>query len=1378
MDGFSINTIQETVHLVSMFSYMNTLSDFLFSKSLIAENEKYQLLPVANGIYRYLEDDTPPIGIQEKKRILIKEVINGSDIYGGKKDEIPDPIFVNELFKRIITSIVFNNDTNIYGFILNEVRNSSTTDVGILIDKMRDTLNRTLPSLVFERVFNDYILPLFPQPEQNLTSSSVASSINLTSVEFIYAQAGAMFLLSGTSNPEIEEFLHTNKKQDNFHECLHLAHIIENLIFDEKVDGEFVWIFTLPAMLYYVRNDREKLVDETTANIVTNPEHVQNALEQLFTYLNETIDGIISTRNNDTRYQFLLAMSDYKNRTVIARELIEEKCFLPNGTNVNDEIIRYKNNYETFSCSSKRISEIIRILNNGSSGFLLNLDTKNVGELLPILENGNIYHVLVDLHNGSISELLLLSKRRDINEVLLGPKKENISEVLEKINHDNNINEFLPESQNYISNLLLDLTNESTKGMLLILNNGNISGFLLPLTKEDTNGFVLIPMNKNVDELLPILTNGNIRQLLMDLNNRNIGEFLLDLNNGNINEMLPIRKNGNINLEDPNKNQIQQILGSGNILNLLPYLNRENNITHQLYQTVLKTYQTNLYQHSKELLPNINELFNQQNEKISEKYHHYEKDALAEVFGDTFIEIQNGKGVEISQGLYKAFYAGEGIAGGAERQALSPQVDLLKFRYNSGEIVYYALVRKNNTIELIAEADNDKFREQLGLSVWEKFNDRDFKIIKKSNEMFTTLINRIADDRRKSMLKNLKAEGYDITRKEWWKDFGLNLIPFYTCWKAFQERDEHIGVPSCTIDGLMVLSVFADIAQVVDKFLMQSTRLAIARAEIKFTTLMLRESITEISEKTLKNVAFGLRKEMFRGIATTVIRFLDPGVEHLFKISKFSLSAIWQLTTKLSSRLQTNFPLFTKIYNFLNQMTKGTYRKLNTIYGKNLYVKTINDHSTYGYGYKFFENPSGQLRFVTKREEEIYLVLLKGKNNEKIYKEINPYTGHTKSEYHLQNRFPHERVENSEVKFKLPEELKTNCLRTRRQRRSPEFFCKRLMSLLKREEAQKEALKTARRLKFPLPDNINDILNSYLYTNTNNEINFILDWIKEGKLPLYKWSSKKLRNPQEFHALLYWNYLDNPYLSEWEANQLIATTYNKNDRKSIELFKPINQIHNEFLQYRAYESMSFIDFYSIGNYLHRGSRKLSYSTNEALLMKQAIYRLAIRQSDLEFKGISKVYFATELREFNDFENTFLWNEKQYLLPEFITTTTNLLSAMEYVHIMGNNYVKVLYQFRMNNNFYSSARINNVFKNNIEETILLPGTKFRIDNVSDYVLGDEKVKLVELSLDQKLTKARILKKITDNLYYLEQERKLLNPSDDIVDSSLRLELLNQ
>lgn len=427
MDVFAGITIQETVHLVTMLNYMNTLSDFLFSKSFIDENEKFQLLPVANGIYRYLEDDTPPIGIQEKMRILIKELIRESDIYSVEEKENPDAIFVNELFRRIITSIVFNNETNIYGFVIKIIRNSKVEDVGTLLDRIREELNQTLPGLVFERVFNDYILPMFPQPVRKLSSSSTsekakaaladsllgteglkaealsesleavtkfASSaetvsaalaeslseaaakqeteelpsseeavtaalaktslpkaelsptsslpeapVNLTSIEFIYSQAGAIFFLSSSAHPEINELLTSSGASNIYDEYLHLAYAMKQLLTNNKIDIEFIRIFTLPALIYYVWNNREKLVDETTEDIVTNAEHRRKALEQLFFYLNKEINNSeIIVEEKLLRYQHQLEMAFYQSRTEIARNLIGRRCLLTNETKIDDEI--------------------------------------------------------------------------------------------------------------------------------------------------------------------------------------------------------------------------------------------------------------------------------------------------------------------------------------------------------------------------------------------------------------------------------------------------------------------------------------------------------------------------------------------------------------------------------------------------------------------------------------------------------------------------------------------------------------------------------------------------------------------------------------------------------------------------------------------------------------------------------------------------------------------------------------------------------------------------------------------------------------------------------------------------------------------------------
>ncbi|XP_051154773.1 uncharacterized protein LOC127277571 [Leptopilina boulardi] len=1110
MDVFSLNTIQETVHLVSMFSYMNTMSDFLFSKHFITEEEKLQLLPVAEGIYRYLESpNETPNNINKKKIILIKEIINGSDIYGGKPNEYPDPIFVNELFKRIITSMVFDKYGNIYGFILNVTRESETKDVGELIQEMKIRLNSTLPKIVFERVFNDYLLPLFPLPNHN---------ISLTSVEFIYAQAGAMFILSGSSHDSFKEIFESKnsdtKETNKFEEYLGLAHAIEELINSNEMDKSLVQIFTLPALLYYVTENRDN--DETTQNIVINPEHVTKALELLFTHLKMTITKARIAQQKDSRYQYLLLMSGYQNRTQIARNLIARNCF-ELKKDFEDEVIRYKNNPDEFSCLS-----------------------------------------------------------------------------------------------------------------------------------------------------------GNLTQKL----------------------------------------------------------------------------------------PKLNKLFEQQNRNIADKYFQYEKDTIEDLFGE---EIKNQEIVEISSGLYKAFYAGPGILGAGETQQLRDSDDLLKFHYQrTGDIVYYALIRNNNTIRLIHKTDDYKFRQQLGLSKWEQFRDRDFREIKNARENFTNFINRIAGDRKEKMLSQLNTEGYDATRKEWWIDFGLNLLPFYTCVQSFTKRNLDIAPGLCTMDGLMAVNFFSEIGMVVNKFLLRSTALELAKQEIKFSTLLLRESVSQVGEKGIIDISFKLQKEMLSEIAVASVRYIDPGFGFIFSLAKSAFRSLGHLINKIGKSIKFNI-VNKFLIKFVN-IYSNAYTKYEKLSGKWIYYRTIDDKS-FGYGYKFIKlgNNYPQLRSVTETESEIPIVMTQIKNK-KSYRKINLLNEDTKQEVNLQNHFPFERSENAETKIQI---ISDNgfCENTR-IKRSPNSFCSRLMSLINRENKQNNAITIARQKKYRLPNNIQDILFTYIFSNQKNEEAFIIDWINADKEPI-NWSHMKIKNPEEYYNLLYLDILDNPYLSEWEANQQISSSYGSNDRKLIELFKPINNVRDEFIQYRAYESMSFIDFYSLENYLHRGFKRIQYNTNEAILMKQAIYRLAIRQTQSTQVKVFKNLFTTEIKSLIDIENIIQNKNKFFILPNFTPTMTEVLSAMEQVNLLNDHgYVKVLYQFKMHTP-YICARVKNVLKNNVEQHILLPGTKFKIGEINDYTIGDETVKLIELSYFKDVTRERKIKLIMDQLHELETNREFLNQPNEIL-----------
>lgn len=1153
MDLSSLTTLQETVHLVSMFSYINTLSDFLLSESLINKNEMLQLLPIANGIYRFLEaeqsnyvrmerslnDDRSEI--QRRKSLLIKAVINGSDIYGGKVNEEPDPIFVNELFKRIITSIVFNNDTNIYGFIVRTIRESNSLNVGKIVETMRNRLDSTLTPIVSERVFRDYIEPLFP----------VYGEISLTSVEFIYAQAGAIFINSGSSHPEFGEIFDSveekseggeekskedekkskggeenskgdeeKSKRERFEEYLRLGHVIEYLLGEGKLDGGEK-IFALPALLFYVSRERDALVYETTANIVTNEVHLMRAQEHLFGHLKRIIDATKIAKDNDPKYQFLLAMTQHKNRTSIARDLILGRCF-----------------------------------NN--------------------------------------------SRSNDIEEPNHAEELKHTEEANQESHH--------------------------------------------------------IKMTMQAKQ---------------------------------------------INLEDE-------------------VINYKNNPTG--------------YRCNGILLPDVNDLFSRQNADIVQKYGHYVRVSM-EIFNN--LPKEN---LKISKGFFKLYYflnAGSDMDAW-ENQELKTSDDLLKFNYPQIGDVYYALRLIDGNLTLIKEANDSKFRENLGLPKDTQFLDNNFHLLKNPDQNFTVFIDKMVADREKRMKKILDTE-YDMTRKEWWIDFGLNLIPFRACLQSVKKDDLDGAATFCSLDGMILLGTLSEIGVTIEKFLTSTTTALLEKEEIKLSTLILREMFN--SEKLLNRMQI---KEMIKEVSTSVLKYLDPGFGLIFSLLKSGFQQIGTFVTGMERYFK-----FSLTRTFVSKWEHygDYYSKVGIIYGMPTYVRTTYGKN-FGYGYKFIKNDKlAEVRRVSERESEI--PIFKISKDKKIYAK----------EYHLQNRFPFEYSSNAEIKIRVKNEYNTGVCIKSRIKRSPDYFCPRILEYLEREEMKEKAIKIAKVQKFTPMEDIKTVLSSYIYRKRYNEIDLMLSWIKDNKLPSVM-NKYKIKNPEEFQKLMYWEQLENPYLSEWEANQIIASFLMDKERRMIELFKPIHIVRDEYLQYRSYESMTFLDYYSLENYMHNGFKKMSYNTNEAILMKQAINRLAIRQGNRMPKEVSDILFASDIKTLEEFDGMFQFGETNYKLTSYVQATKKISNAMEYKNVLSDGYFKVIYKFEFDKPYFS-AKMENVLKNYEEEIILLPGTKFNIVHVDENIIGDELVKIVHLKYASKLTREEIMKKIMDNIYQLEYYRNNLN-----------------
>ncbi|XP_051159204.1 uncharacterized protein LOC127280332 [Leptopilina boulardi] len=327
MDNFK-NPL-ETLQLIPIFSYLNILSDFLFIENYLSEIDQNKQIPIINALYEYIQDYE---NNTFKKGELIRELLKGSDLYGAKDDEYVDVTFVNVMFDHIISSLVFHKYGNIYGFLANIFRQAENLQIQVVLNRIILDLENasfeneygdssTLSFLAVGRIYNDIILPLFPIPKVNLS---------LLSIDYIYAQAGSMFLRAGrinTNNYIKFENNVANPTEDNlFDQYLITGHVIEKLIFTDQKNFEILKSFALPALTYYVFNSKYLFEYENMANLISESVFWQTAYEHLFQFIIKASNDIKVKLNNDYTLKMHAALSSFQSKVALAKTFMDEYC--------------------------------------------------------------------------------------------------------------------------------------------------------------------------------------------------------------------------------------------------------------------------------------------------------------------------------------------------------------------------------------------------------------------------------------------------------------------------------------------------------------------------------------------------------------------------------------------------------------------------------------------------------------------------------------------------------------------------------------------------------------------------------------------------------------------------------------------------------------------------------------------------------------------------------------------------------------------------------------------------------------------------------------------------------------------------------------------
>ncbi|XP_051159226.1 uncharacterized protein LOC127280343 [Leptopilina boulardi] len=319
----------EIVQLIPVFTYLNILSDFLFIENYLSEIDQNKQIPIVNALYKYLDDNQNNF---ENKNKLIRNLLKGSDLYGEKDNEHFDITFVNVMFEYIISSLIFDKYGNIYGFLADVFCRAKCFQVNQILNMIRKNLEialfqneygdeSTLSNLSVNRIYNDIILPLFPRPKANLS---------LLSHDYIYAQAGLMFLRPGRINTayynDFESSDENLTEENLFEEYLLIGRVIEKLILSDEKNFEISKAFALPALSYYILNSKYLFEFENMENIISQSNFWSTAYQELFQYISKAINDPEVNLRNEYIVKMHLALSNFQSSASLLKTFQEQNC--------------------------------------------------------------------------------------------------------------------------------------------------------------------------------------------------------------------------------------------------------------------------------------------------------------------------------------------------------------------------------------------------------------------------------------------------------------------------------------------------------------------------------------------------------------------------------------------------------------------------------------------------------------------------------------------------------------------------------------------------------------------------------------------------------------------------------------------------------------------------------------------------------------------------------------------------------------------------------------------------------------------------------------------------------------------------------------------
>ncbi|XP_043474854.1 uncharacterized protein LOC122506620 [Leptopilina heterotoma] len=321
MNNITYNQYTTNFQFLSVCHYITSFGLFFYNHNLIPLDRRNHSSCVLNTFFDYIHNSENET---ETKLQLLRKVLKGSDLYGGGENETLDMKYLNETYQYIISSALFSHYGNIYGYLAQIINRSDNITYLALKEKVFQELSKTyisrdycssryesfaLTNLTINKVFNEYIWSMFPEPEKN--------NMEIMDINYIYAMIGL----------KIARSVQADSGNLSFDSYILLSQGIEIQTIDDESYQLAMELFATPALFYYASKERENFSKKDISVLINSNKFWQEAFETFFHFLNFSLQTTIrSDYEKSLHYKLEMELKSLENRTHIASKILKTVC--------------------------------------------------------------------------------------------------------------------------------------------------------------------------------------------------------------------------------------------------------------------------------------------------------------------------------------------------------------------------------------------------------------------------------------------------------------------------------------------------------------------------------------------------------------------------------------------------------------------------------------------------------------------------------------------------------------------------------------------------------------------------------------------------------------------------------------------------------------------------------------------------------------------------------------------------------------------------------------------------------------------------------------------------------------------------------------------